>query len=330
MAPKDKMQRAAQCLNRRLGVDWERAELEKGPKFPRCRVRLDRLVVTTGGFHADVRSAIPQFICRKKHFLRRARPEDVLPYARLTEFVSETSIEQMFVLTEPQLLRVKPCKITMIAKDTTGLNAKDVLSVLNTLPDVRVVTLELAFDFRRASGIDGSYVRRHAVFGKARQRGVGLWFGYDNWGCRTGRKLIRSYYKTQIRAHRLELQLNGPFQERHGIVGLFDFWRLAKTVPIKQILFAQLNELKVIAWLRNNGCSAAEVLRVMQRVYGFEENLLAQCRVLRRKGGIKNVNRFLVPLATNELVKESLRTWIKRWQQTFPEGKKNASKVMDR
>lgn len=49
-----------------------------------------------------VRKELPQFVCRRNHYLKRKKPEDVLSYARIAELVSKTSIEKMFVLTEPK------------------------------------------------------------------------------------------------------------------------------------------------------------------------------------------------------------------------------------
>jgi hypothetical protein len=312
MTTMDKTRLALRTLDQRLGESWERAELEKGPKFPKCKVRMDRLVVTTAGFYPDVAAAIPQFVHRRKHFLKRRRPEDVLPYARVAELESRTSIERMFALTEPQLRGVAPCKITLIAKDRTGLKAKDVRLVLGPLPDVKVAMLELAWDFRRGSGIDGAYIRRHGVFGKSRQRNVAVVHCYDSWGSRKS-VFIRSYYKETIHAHRLELQFNRGFLRRHKIQEIDDFWRLANSIPIHQILFAELNELKLISWLRNRGYRVKEVLSVMRKVIDEEGNLLAQCRVLRREAGLQNLHRFLARLPTNELVKLAVRTWVKQW-----------------
>jgi hypothetical protein len=80
MVPTLKMQLAAQCLNRRLGVDWEQARLAGAKRRPHCEVRLDRLVVTASGIAEDLILRLPGFHRTKKHFLRQKHPKHFLAY----------------------------------------------------------------------------------------------------------------------------------------------------------------------------------------------------------------------------------------------------------
>ena len=75
------------------------------------------------------------------------------------------------------------------------MRPEDVLSVLELLPGAKLVLVELAFDFGFKSGVDGEYVRAHALFGKSRPNNVANLRGYDSWGTRRGSKFVRSYYK---------------------------------------------------------------------------------------------------------------------------------------
>ena len=86
-------------------------------------------------------------------------------------------------------------KLTMFARDKTGLEPEDVKAVERLLLDVEVVSLELAFDFGFSSGVDGAYVRRHGLFGKSRLKTVAFLECYDAWGTRKGAKFVRSYLK---------------------------------------------------------------------------------------------------------------------------------------
>jgi len=190
-----KMQRALNVLNWRLGVDWEQGQLASAKERPDCEVRLDRLTVTASGIEEDLILKLPGFRRTKKHFLRAKHPKHFLTYGRKTTFKSTTSIRQMIALAERRRRKLAECKVTLIARDETGLLPKDVLSVLRLLPDTKIVMIELAFDFGPQSGITGAYVRRHALFGKSHPNRVASIRGYDSWGTRKGAKFVRSYFK---------------------------------------------------------------------------------------------------------------------------------------
>jgi len=195
MTSAHKMRRVLEVLDRRLGLSWERAQLVDAKGTAMCRVRLDRLVVTASGISEDLICCLPGFRRAKKHFLRPKHPKHFLSYGRLTTFETTTSIRQMIVLSDRRMRRLAHCKVTLIARDETGLEPRDVLSVRGLLPDARIVLVELAFDFGFSSGVTGAYVRRHALFGKSRPCNVASLRGYDSWGTRKGPKFVRSYNK---------------------------------------------------------------------------------------------------------------------------------------
>jgi hypothetical protein len=190
-----KMREAADCHDRRLGMSWEQTQLSGAKRKPHCKAGLDDLVATASGIAEDLILRLPGFRRVKKHFLRRKHPKHFLAYSRKTTFESTTSIRQMIVLSERRMQRLAYCKVTLIARDETGLKPEDVLSVLRLLPDARIVLVELAFDFGFSSGVTGAFVRRHALFGKSRAKNVASIRGYDSWGTRKGPKFVRSYFK---------------------------------------------------------------------------------------------------------------------------------------
>jgi hypothetical protein len=191
----EKMRAARGCLDMRLGISSERDGLAKAKDRSDCRVRLDRIGVTTSGISEDLILKSRKFRRVNKHFVWRKYPQQFLPYDRVSKFTSRTSICEMHVLTGRQMKRLAQCKITMIARDQTGLQPRDVMAVLDLLPDVRLVMVEIAFDFGFNSGVDGAYVRRHGLFGKSRHSQVASHRCYDSWGSRKGAKFVRSYYK---------------------------------------------------------------------------------------------------------------------------------------
>ena len=195
MTPSAKMLLVLRNLNRRLGIDWEISQLAKAEGRPRCRARLDRLIVTATGIAEDLIRGLPGFRRTKKHFLKKKYPKHFLTYGRKTTFESTASIRQMIVLSDRRRRGLAFCTVTLIARDETGLEPEDVLAVLGLLPDARIVLIELAFDFGSSSGVTGAYVRRHALFGKSKPCNVAAIRGYDSWGTRKGPKFVRSYYK---------------------------------------------------------------------------------------------------------------------------------------
>jgi hypothetical protein len=195
MTPVPKMILALRNLNRRLGIDWELSRLVKAEGRPLCRVRLDRLVVTASGIAEELIRRLPGFRRTKKHFLRRRHPKDFLAYGRVTVFEGTTSIRQLIVLSDRKMRRLPYCKVTLIARDETGLEPRDVLSVFGLIADPKLVLVELAFDYGFGSGVTGAYVRQHALFGKSKPCNVATIRGYDSWGTRKGPKFVRSYYK---------------------------------------------------------------------------------------------------------------------------------------
>lgn len=297
-------------------MSWERAQLAAARRRPDCEVRLDRLGVTASGISEGLVLAIPGFRRERKHLVRPKHPREFRAYGRMTKFTSTSSVRQMTALTERRLPTIAECKVTMIARDETGLQPKDAFAVLELLPDVKLVMVELAFDFGSSSGVDGAYVRKHALFGKSRRNQISAHRCYDTWGTRRGAKFIRSYYKGEIGVHRVELQLNRRFLRRHGIKDVFDFHRLVEVLPVRHLLLAKLDEGRVRQQLKNAGHTVSECRRIMERVRESEGDLLAQFGVSRKRGGLRNVRRLLVPMEANELVGKALRRWARQWPKS--------------
>ena len=308
-----KMQLALRSLDRRLGMSWEQTQLAEAKKRPLCEVRLDRMEMTASEVDESLILGIPGVRRGRNEFIRRKDPKQFLPYTRRTPYTTTGSIRQIVVLSEPSMPHIAPCKVSLIARDETGLQRNDVLSFLEFLPDSRIVLVELAFDFGFRSGMDGEFLRKHALFGKSRPNQVGVRRGWDCWGTRKGTKFVRSYFKPQLGVHRVELELHRKFLRRHGIKDIFDFNRLVETVPQHNILFAKLDTSRVVRHLRNAGHGPHEIPRILERVSEREGDLYTQCAVLRKRGRLPNVRRALVPLGTNELILRALKKWAAQW-----------------
>jgi hypothetical protein len=134
-------------------------------------------------------------------------------------------------------------------------------------------------------------------------------------------KFVRSYFKKEVHAHRLECQLGSKFLQKLGISDIFDFQRLKDLIP-GHLLFAEFDEQKVIARLRGSGLSAQRTIQIIQKLHDHDDDLYVQCAVLHKSAGLTNLRRLLVPLPENQLLLNALQEWAAGWPTApAPQGK---------
>jgi hypothetical protein len=201
--------------------------------------------------------------------------------------------------------------VTLIADDRTGLLPQEVLAILEVMPATRLTMVELAIDFSVVTHVTRDFVLRFGVFGKSRRDLSSDNLMGDWWGARKGGKRIKSYFKNQIFGHRVEFLLKSRFLRHYGIRDIFDFSRFKDLLPQNHILFARLDEPRLIARLRDAGFSGARTIDILRRV--ARTDLCTALTYLRRKVGIKNSRRLLVPLRANTLVMKALRKLMAEW-----------------
>ncbi|MGB2891262.1 MAG: hypothetical protein WBC04_26545 [Candidatus Acidiferrales bacterium] len=251
-------------------------------------------------------------------FVRRRRSNDFLPYRRRTNFENTRSGMKLVVYYERELPNLDRYTITFLPEDSRGLQADDIMPIFKLLSEPRITLLEVAFDFPAGCGINGAYIRRRALFGKARPYSVGHKQGWDAWGSRKGPKFVRSYYKQTIGAHRLELELHRRFLRQHGIDHVVDFHRLIAVLPRHQILFGRLDEQKIVNRLWNSGVARQKILHVLREIAKLDAHLWDALKYLRTTASLKNVRRFLVPVRTNRVARDALRGWAAKWPTALP------------
>ena len=313
------MQRASQSRDRGLGISFEREELARNRGAPACQVRLDRTEVTASGVSEGQILRIPAFRRTANHFIRPKSPETFLPYRRVTEFVGN-SIRRATLLTGRRTERLAEFKATVTPNDETGLKPQDIEALLAATEDPQLSLLELAFDFGAVSGVTSEYVRAHGLFGKARANQVGTRRCWDCWGDRRGPKFVRSYYKPELRVHRLELQLNRKFLRRAKVTRVTDLWKLGSLLPEKHLWFAKVDTELAKRHMRMAGRWGRPFYWACERLTEARGDLLEQCSVLREYGGLKNVRRVLVPMKENALVTEALNKWLAQWSKGVGRG----------
>jgi len=249
----------------------------------------------------------PDWHCFSDAPLKRKAPEDYLPYARIARFESTKTLSK-FWHYHVRLGRDKLAenRIVFYPDDHKGLQFEEVSSVLENTEGDQIARLEVAFNFGRHTGVDSRFIRRHFISGKCSHDSA------NTWGRRGGTKYIRSYFKREIGAHRLELQLNWRFVRQHKIDDIFDIRKLPGLLPEHHILFAEIDEQKVIDHLRPVW-SATKTLNFLRQVQSLEGDLLEQLDLLRHAAHLKNTRRLLKRLPINQRITEALKEWAAQW-----------------
>jgi len=274
---------------------------------------LDRLRFVCDADPVPALRVLPGFHPGRSVFPRRQNPAWFRPYGHGQWFHAEKSRMQFYIESDRTEGWLAPYSVTLIADDRTGLLPEEVLAILEVMPTARLTMVELAIDFSPVTNVTRGFVRRFGVFGKSGRDLSGDNPMGDWWGSKKGGKRIKSYFKDQVFGHRVEFLLRSRFLRHYRIRDVFDFRRFIELLPRHHILFARLDEQRLIARLRGAGFSSARTIRILRRVAERRRDLCAALTYLRRRIGIKNSRRLLVPLHTNKLVLQALQEWATMW-----------------
>jgi hypothetical protein len=91
-------------------------------------------------------------------------------YARSRQYQSITTDTKIFWQYNRLKGWLEPWKVTIVADDESGLSYEEVACVLKHCSRYHFLLVEIAVDFCQSSGVNGRFVRQHAVFGKSRRR----------------------------------------------------------------------------------------------------------------------------------------------------------------
>lgn len=254
----------------------------------------------------------PDLRCLSSRWIRRI-PGRFQAYGHAHWFKHLRSDMKICVESKCQGPWLAKYRISFYADDRTGLVAAILLSVLELMPRLHLTFCEFALDFSPLSQVDRAYVLARTVFGKS-QRDLTCTNSNADWsGSRRGAKRIVSYFKSSICAHRIEFKLRARFLRNYGIHDVLDLPTLAKILPRRHILFVRLDEIRLQKRLRSNGFSAARMTTILGTVRQKQGDLGAALSYLRKVIDLKNVRRLLVPLATNQLLRQALAKFAADW-----------------
>jgi hypothetical protein len=202
-----------------------------------------------------------------------------------------------------------PFRLTFIADDVDGLLSAQLFSVLEVTPDFYMTMVELAFDF--TDGLTREIVRREALFGKCRPiQSVG---GTDYWGTRKGMKRVQCYFKQDVHAFRVELEMHARFLKHYKIRNPFDFHKFIKILPMRHIRFGRFSDLKLVRRMNHMGLTARQQQEALRMVRGAPGLLWGTLNYLRHEWEMDNTLRLLDDSPRNEAVIDALKAWLRSW-----------------
>jgi hypothetical protein len=303
---------ALRTLRRRY--EKMREELRKTGQYDllSCEARIHRVIVTSQIFPSK---AFPWKALGKLPGARVFKPRRIFgqTYTEVTPIRLRGSIRDISVYAKPQNGWSPRFRIVIIPRNRTSMRCRDLERVLECLPNFKVVLVEFALDFPIASIVDLKFVQRYALFGKIWPRFVGINPLHDSWGTRTGATFIRVYARFDTDALRIEFELHSSFLRKHGINHPAGFTNLA-TILQSHILFAKLDEKKLLAQLQRNGSSEKEIQNILGQMEDRDEWLYDVLRYLRQRVSLQNVRRVLVPFdEMNKVVRNVIRKWAVQW-----------------
>jgi hypothetical protein len=280
----------------------------KNPLGAECVVRLDRLRGVSDQDPTSALMNIPGF--RAMPIIRLRHTKGTFqPYGQAQWFHSTRNEAKFTIESDRRERFLDPFKITFFADDIDGLLPEQVFSVLELMPSFRMTMVELAFDFMRA--MDRRRVRREGLFGKSRPiPSVG---STDYWGTRKGMKRVQCYFKLDVQAFRVELEMHSRFLRYYKIRTPFDFKKLVDVLPARHIYFGKFNNQKVARRIVHMGLSATRRQDALKMIARMRNDLWATLNFLRGDLDMKNTRRLVDGSPINRDVLSALNAWISKW-----------------
>lgn len=278
-----------------------------------CVVKLDMVRYKTKKNPIPAFKQLPGFRFLWDKPLWRKEPGAFQGFGHAHWFERIGSEMKFCVESEPRESWLAPYHVSVFADDRLGLSTSDLFPIREIMEKAKLTIVELAIDFSTATEVDRQFVRRYGVFGKSKREVPSTNPDVDRWGAKGSGKRVKSYSKHVIAAHRVEFRMRGRFLRPHGIRDLFDLWKFVGLLPEHHVLFAQIDEQKLIAHLRKVR-RLKEVLGILKNVIHLEGDLTAQLSFLRRNVGLKNARRFLSPLPVNHDIHEAFKAWRGLWR----------------
>jgi hypothetical protein len=285
--------------------------MTKNPEGSECVARLDRLQGYCVKNPTSALTDVPGFQGSPIRRLRRVS-DKFQPYACVQWFQSTRNGAKFVVDSERMHGFVDPFRITFFADDVDGLLRSEIFRVLELVPDFRMTMVELAFDF--TAGLNRRISRQEGLFGKSRPiQSVG---STDYWGTRKGMKRVQCYFKQDVHAFRVELEMHVRFLKHYQIRSPLDFHKFIKVLPMRHIRFGVFSEQKLRRRMSHMGLTARQKQEVLRMVEVMRGDLWGTLNYLRQEWQISNARRLVDDSPRNEAVVQALTKWLRGWPAT--------------
>ena len=273
-----------------------------------CIVRLDRLVFVCPRIETEaweqrtkipIHPTIPGFRITGDKFVRTNAK--ITTYRRVRSLVNPNTGTKLFIQYQRAHGFLKPVRVTVVGADATGIPWPDLKTIGDAYRDMLIRTLELAFDFAPASGVDLEYVRKHALFGKSQPANTGKYPDSLRFGARQANKLVRCYPKPEVDAFRVELELH------LGWPGLPETdCHLHETgLVAKDFRFVYVRWRALDAHLVQDGEHGKRIAAKARRRYRSIHELLRYLRSV----GVKNAHRFVRTSKKDAEIRQAFEVW---------------------
>jgi hypothetical protein len=273
-----------------------------------CMVRLDRLVFVCPRCEPDeydedtsvrINPPIPGFRVTGNKFVRRRAK--ITTYRRVRSLINPKTGTKVFVQHDRAHGFLRPVRVTVVGPDATGILWPDLQTIGDAYGDLLVRTLELAFDFAPDSGVDKEYVLKHALFGKSRPGDTGRYPDRLRYGAREADKLVRCYWKKEVNAFRVELELHS------GWPGLPQTDCLLYTTGLvkKDLRFVYVRWRALDRHLASKGPRGKRIAAEARLHYRSIHELLGYLRSM----GINNAHRFVRTSKKDVEIRQAFELW---------------------
>lgn len=270
-----------------------------------CRVGVDRLIAVVASALQHM-PRIQDFDVRRDSFRRAGSTR----YRRVRDMENATTGTSLRIEYQPKWPWLSAIKLTITPGNGRYLEREELDIIFSAFLDVRLLQVELAFDFLCGSGVDRVFVLAHAVFGKCKPAPTNS-HGTVYFGKRRSGRFVRCYVKPELDAYRVELQFQSSWLRAHKILNPQELCQLTGELCRTCFCFARFDWKQLDLYLKKH--SESDAKKVLRQVRRRRHALHRAVKYLRNVTGVRNTHRFLRPLAMNQMVLLGLKAWSRRW-----------------
>jgi len=282
------------------------SKAERPHEWHDIHVQADRVQIVSWAPQGRTPPRVKGFEVTRDSFVRGQT--NIPTYERCRFYQSKENDAKIYWQYHRRTPFLKPWKVTVVADDKTGLSYDEIETVLRHCKFYRFLIIEIAVDFSRSTGVDGNFVRRHAIFGKSRRREKRRASDDLYFGSRKSAKLVRCYEKEEVDSYRVEPELHSPIL-RNKISTLDDFDVLPILIYPKHFQFVDIDWDHLERHLRRKGHARALIAGAQQR-----GKSISRLRLYLGKHGVTNPHRFLKPHPLNKKIDRALTRWVRHFE----------------